>query len=150
MPFQIERRVLEAAVLESEGEARAAAGSMNAAVEMAIRGFRYQFSHVGPVAVPILERIVGRTEHDAHVRSILDRLPKEAGRTPAAPVDPLTDRELEVLAEVAAGYTNAEIADRLYISKGTVKRHTANIYMKLAAHHRAEAIAKGRALGLIE
>ena len=45
-------------------------------------------------------------------------------------VDPLTPRELEVLAEIAAGLTNAEIAERLYISVGTTKRHVANIFVK--------------------
>jgi len=66
------------------------------------------------------------------------------------PIDPLTERELDVLAEIAAGYTNEQIADRLFISRGTVKRHTANIYLKLGAHHRTEAVARGRQLGLLD
>jgi LuxR family maltose regulon positive regulatory protein len=64
-------------------------------------------------------------------------------------IAPLTGRELEVLAEVAAGLTNAEIASRLFISVGTTKRHIANIFMKLPAKHRAEAVARARALGII-
>ncbi len=66
------------------------------------------------------------------------------------PIDPLTDRELDVLAEISAGYTNDEIADRLFISRGTVKRHASNIYLKLGAHHRTEAAARGRELRLID
>ena len=58
--------------------------------------------------------------------------------------------ELDVLAEIAAGYTNEQIADRLFISRGTVKRHAANIYLKLGAHHRTEAVARGRDLGLVD
>jgi LuxR family maltose regulon positive regulatory protein len=94
--------------------------------------------------------MAGRTKHDGFVRSIIERLPPEAGHVPEQPIDPLTDREIEVLAEIASGYTNEEIADRLFISRGTVKRHASNVYLKLGAHHRAEAAARGRELGLID
>ena len=71
-------------------------------------------------------------------------------RTAAQPLaDPLSERELEVLDLIAAGLTNREIADRLFITVGTVKRHVNNIYGKLQAHHRAEAIARARDLGLL-
>ena len=63
---------------------------------------------------------------------------------------PLTPREVEVLDEVAAGHTNVEIADRLYISVGTTKRHVANIFIKLDVRHRTEAVARARQLGLID
>lgn len=83
------------------------------------------------------------------MQSLLERLPADGSGSPRPLIDPLTSRERDVLAEVAAGYANAEIADRLYISRGTVKRHTANIYQKLGAHHRAEAVARARELGLL-
>ena len=54
---------------------------------------------------------------------------------------PLSDREIEVLRLVAAGLSNPEIADTLVISVGTVARHTANIYAKIGARGRAEAVA---------
>ena len=63
--------------------------------------------------------------------------------------EPLSARELEVLDLIAQGLTNPEIADRLFIAKGTVKRHINNIYGKLQVHHRAEAIARARDLGLL-
>jgi len=93
--------------------------------------------------------MVGRTAHDQFLRSIVDKLPIETNQTTTRLVDPLTDRELDVLAEVASGYTNDEIAERLFISRGTVKRHVSNIFLKLGVHHRAEAAAKGRELGLL-
>ncbi len=139
--FAIKRQVLTAALHEVEGEPRAAVASLEEAVDLAQQGYRYQFSFVGPVIRPSLRRLVGRSRHDDFVRSLLERLPDETQRRPEQPLERLTDREVEVLAEIAAGYTNEQIADRLFISRGTVKRHTSNIYLKLGAHHRAEATA---------
>jgi ATP/maltotriose-dependent transcriptional regulator MalT len=58
-------------------------------------------------------------------------------------------RELEVIALLAEGLTNREIADQLYISPGTVKRHTINIYNKLRVHNRTQAVTRARTLGLL-
>ena len=64
-------------------------------------------------------------------------------------VEPLSERELEVLGLIAAGLTNREIAGRLFIAVGTVKRHINNIYGKLQVRHRTEAVAHARDLGLL-
>ncbi|HWS80076.1 MAG TPA: response regulator transcription factor [Rubrobacter sp.] len=63
--------------------------------------------------------------------------------------DPLSERELEVLALLASGKTNSEVAGDLFVSVGTVKSHTGNIYRKLGAKNRAEAVTVARNLGLI-
>lgn len=86
----------------------------------------------------------------------VDRLLGASG-TPAAKaapgaqplVEPLSERELELLALLAEGIPNQEIAQRLYIAPGTVKRHVHNILGKLEAADRVEAVAKARALGLL-
>lgn len=57
---------------------------------------------------------------------------------PAQPREPLTDREEEVLATLARGRTNSEIADELYISLSTVKTHVASLMDKLGARNRVE------------
>ncbi len=62
----------------------------------------------------------------------------------------LSEREMEVLALLASGKTNAEAAEALFISVGTVKSHSANIYRKLEARNRTEAVARARELGLLE
>jgi LuxR family maltose regulon positive regulatory protein len=64
-------------------------------------------------------------------------------------VEPLSEREVEVLQLIAGGLTNREIADQLYLSLNTVKVHTRNIYGKLDVHNRTEAVAKARALSLL-
>ncbi|MDA0267300.1 MAG: LuxR C-terminal-related transcriptional regulator [Cyanobacteria bacterium] len=64
-------------------------------------------------------------------------------------VEPLTPREVEVLRLIAAGMRNQEIADRLFISLATVKRHIANAYGKLGVSHRMEAVARANELNLL-
>jgi len=65
-------------------------------------------------------------------------------------VEPLSPREREVLALLAAGHSNRDIARELVITVGTVKKHTHNIYGKLQAASRTQAIARARALGLLD
>jgi two-component system response regulator DesR len=64
------------------------------------------------------------------------------------PAKPLSEREREVLALIASGATNKEIAGRLYLSPHTVKEHTSSLYRKLGARNRAEAVQRAERLGL--
>ena len=68
---------------------------------------------------------------------------------PLLVVEPLTERELEVLTHVSGMLNTAEVADEMYISVNTVKTHLRNIYRKLAAEHRNEAVRRARELQLI-
>ncbi len=61
----------------------------------------------------------------------------------------LSERELEVLALLASGRTNSEIAGDLFVAVGTVKSHVNNIYQKLDARNRAEAVARATELDLL-
>jgi len=61
----------------------------------------------------------------------------------------LSERELEVLSLIAAGQSNKEIARQLGVSPNTVKTHIANLFEKLGAQRRTEAILKARELGVI-
>jgi ATP/maltotriose-dependent transcriptional regulator MalT len=71
------------------------------------------------------------------------------GRPSSALVEPLSERELEVIQLVAEGLTNREIASRLFLTLNTVKAHTRNIYGKLEVHSRTKAVARARALGIL-
>jgi len=64
-------------------------------------------------------------------------------------VEPLSEREREVLAHVSAMESTAEIASAMYISVNTVKTHLKSIYRKLDATSRAEAVARAGARGLL-
>lgn len=68
----------------------------------------------------------------------------------AAPTDPpLSEREQEVLALIATGSTNKEIAERLHLSPHTVKEHTSGIYRKLGVRNRAEATRQAQRLQIV-
>jgi LuxR family maltose regulon positive regulatory protein len=70
-------------------------------------------------------------------------------KVPVLVVEPLTEREREVLVHVAGMLNTAEVASEMYISVNTVKTHLKNIYRKLAAAHRSEAVRRARQLQLI-
>jgi LuxR family maltose regulon positive regulatory protein len=77
-------------------------------------------------------------------------IPPSTARQPQSSlIEPLSERELEVLQHIAAGLTNREIADRLYLSLFTVKAHARSIYDKLDAHSRTQAVARARELGVL-
>lgn len=68
---------------------------------------------------------------------------------PAGLTEPLSERELEILRQVAAGDSNKEIAAQLFITEGTVKNHVTNILGKLGVRDRTQAALRARELGLI-
>ncbi len=65
-------------------------------------------------------------------------------------VEPLTDREIEILSEVAKGFTNKVIGVNMNISDRTVQGHIARIFEKLHANSRTEAVMRAISLGLLE
>ncbi len=74
-----------------------------------------------------------------------------AARVPSSPppLDGLSERELEILALLARGRSNAEIAEELFLALGTVKAHNHHIYNKLGVRSRAQAVLRARELGLV-
>jgi len=64
--------------------------------------------------------------------------------------DPLTDRELDTLRLVAAGYSNREIASALHLAPGTVKNHVSNVLHKLGVRDRTRAVLRAFDLGLLD
>ena len=85
----------------------------------------------------------------AKVVAEFSRLAPPTHRSDLSLVEPLSNRELEVLRLVATGASNKEIADTLVIAEGTVKNHVTSILNKMSVRDRAQAVLKAKEYGLI-
>ena len=122
-------------------------------------GYLRTFLDEGDLLVDLLQRLTRqKSKASAYARLLLSKLEpstvQEQERSPSIPpkmplVEPLTDRELAVLRQMAAGSSNQEIAERLVISVGTVKAHIYHITAQLGARSRTEAVARAREAGLL-
>ena len=155
-----EARLLLAVVSHRDGDRSAAEELIDLAVDYALsEDCRRMLVDAHPGIRPLIPAARGRaitrgldwpSEIDEMLGD-LDALEAES-RAPdqSALIEPLTARELEVLALLAEGITNREIGDRLFVSLGTVKRHTHNIYSKLGVNSRTQAIVRSQKLGILE
>jgi LuxR family maltose regulon positive regulatory protein len=161
---EIRALALQALAYERLGERAHALGSLGRATMLGEPGrFNRTFTGEGPVMTRLLEALAdavrrGRGPTEAGSPPYLSYLLREARVKPAAAaphsaadalVEPLTGREVEILRLIAAGMRNQEIADHLFISLPTVKRHIANAYGKLGVSHRTEAVARANELNLV-
>ncbi len=148
--IQVETLALEAIERQSAGYESEALIAFDQALRMAEteRPVRLLID-LGPPVRRLLERAGQRgalSEYGSLLLAASARTPMLSG---GQMVEPLSERELEILRLVAAGLTNREVGDRLYISDETVKKHLANIYGKLQVHRRIEAAVRARELGLL-
>ena len=151
--FEAEALLLDAVARERMGESEAAERSIESVLAITEpQGRRLAFFTV-PDARPALERHpVHRTAHAAHLRTLLDLLggaEAHPGGEAAELDEPLTDRELAVLRFLPSNLSAGEIGSELFLSVHTVKTHMRKLYAKLDVHTRAEAVERGRALGLL-
>ena len=86
---------------------------------------------------------------EAEQRKSEDKPDLLAPRTPEPLIEPLSQRELEILQLIAQGLSNREIGERLFLALDTVKGHNRKIFDKLQVQSRTEAIARARELGLL-
>ncbi|MEJ2707214.1 MAG: LuxR C-terminal-related transcriptional regulator [Anaerolineales bacterium] len=89
--------------------------------------------------------LLSQFETEAHEVTVA----QEKGPPTGVLIEPLSQRELEVIHLIAVGYTNKEIAQELVVAPGTVKAHTSSIYRKLDVTNRTEAAARARQLGIL-
>ncbi len=145
----IEILILQAITFAAQHRAQAALAALDQALRLAEpEGFVRLFLDEGAPLVTLLRQAVAQ---DRHARYALHLL-KAVGETAAAPqplLEPLSERELDVLRRVAAGYSNKEIAQDLVVAASTVKRHISNMYGKLEVGSRIQAVARARELGLL-
>jgi LuxR family maltose regulon positive regulatory protein len=159
--FLIEVLALQAVLQERQGDRQTALELLGQAVALAEPGgFVRLFVDLGPPMASLLERLrwQGGARGSlavAYITNILTAFETKAGgrtmdvTSSSALVESLTPRELDVLALLGRRLTNKEIAAELIISPETVKTHTLNIYRKLGARNRRQAVAQARELGLL-
>jgi LuxR family maltose regulon positive regulatory protein len=160
--IHIEVLGLYAVALEMQGKALAADAALRQAVEFARPGgFIRVFVDLGAPMQTMLLRLAGQGAAKGTVQRILDAWSGPGARIPAGDaeshrraanarlVEPLTDRELEVLTLLQERLTNKEIARQLVLSAATVKRYTVNVYQKLGVHKRRDAVIEAEALGVL-
>jgi LuxR family maltose regulon positive regulatory protein len=145
--------VLQALALEMQGAADRALDALERALMLAEPGgYVRTFVDEGEPMARLLRRALAQGIAPGYVARLLaafrDSVP---AKPPAAQalVEPLTGRELEVLRLIAAGLSNREIAEELYIAVSTVKTHVNRIYGKLGAKSRTQAVVKAQALDLL-
>ena len=159
----IEILIVQALAYQAAGDIPNALTSLGRAFSLAEpEGYLRTFLDEGPPMSQLLSAAAAQEITPIYIHKLLNQFPiphselqipnsvKSEIRYPKSQiVEPLSDRELEVLHLIAEGLTNQQIAARLYLSLHTVKVHNRNIYSKLDVHHRAQAVARARELGII-
>jgi len=144
----------QALVQQAQGQKQAALARIEEALHLAgADGYRRAFLDEGPLLAALLPGV--RHVVPAFVDGLLADLagqvqvPSFETDLPAGLVEPLTEREQQILRLIAAGRSNPEIAQLLYLSLNTIKWHVKNLYGKLGVGSRVEAAARAQELGLL-
>ncbi|WP_433386856.1 LuxR C-terminal-related transcriptional regulator [Micromonospora sp. KLBMP9576] len=155
LPVRLEAAVLDAVLARDAGDERRAGRVLERALDLAgPEGFRRVFTRAGPGVRDLLAaHLDAGTAHWSTVSDLVRGADAPAERAPApraaALDEPLTERELTILRYLQSILSNVEIAAELSLSVNTVKTHVRNIYRKLDAGRRREAVRRARDLHLI-
>ncbi|MBE2197427.1 MAG: LuxR family transcriptional regulator [Anaerolinea sp.] len=146
--------ILQALAHQELGERETAVAVLTEALTLtAPDGLIRPFVDEGPPLARLLAAAAASSVMPDYVRTLLAAAaaerPADENRTQQPLIEPLSERELEVLHLVAQGLSNRQIAARLVLALDTVKGHNRRIYEKLQVQRRTEAVARARALGLI-
>jgi LuxR family maltose regulon positive regulatory protein len=155
----VEISSLQALALQAAGRSSQAMEALERALTLAEPGgFVRTFVDEGPPMARLLHQAATAGIAPEYARRLLSAFPvagpehaesTEMQDTQSEFVEPLSEREREVLELIAEGLTNPEVASRLFLAINTVKAHTRNIYGKLGVHNRTQAVARARALGIL-
>jgi LuxR family transcriptional regulator, maltose regulon positive regulatory protein len=147
----LEAWLLQALVDQASGEQRAASQALDRALALAEReAFRDAFLLNGPAVRELLElQARTGTAHPALLEVLLDGVAQHTSSGEATLAEPLTEREQRILRYLPTMLSNAEIGAEMFVSLNTVKTHLRNIYRKLDASGRVDAVDRARRLGLL-
>lgn len=148
--IQIEALALTALARRRSGNEAGARAMLAQALELAEpEGAIRLFLDLGEPMFDLLRHADRAGDLPAAGHDVLQASLKRQVVPPELDSERLSDREIDILRLVSAGLTNQEVADRLFISPETVKKHLANIYGKLQVHRRMEAVVRARDLGIL-
>jgi LuxR family maltose regulon positive regulatory protein len=146
--FEVEALMIDAVARTQLGDN--AEDSVERALAIAApQGRAYMFLTIPGVADVLARHPVHRTAHAGHLKRVNDLLGGAAPAPAQALAEPLSERELAVLRFLPTNLSAAEIGSELFLSVHTVKTHMRKLYAKLDVHTRAEAVQRGRELGLL-
>jgi LuxR family maltose regulon positive regulatory protein len=153
MDLVLQILILQALAWHAQGHTNRAVSVLLQALQSAEpEGAIRSFADEGPAMAGFLREAVTRGISTAYAARILAACPPEETpvRKPGVPGrEELSRREMDGLRLIAAGWSNREIAERLALSTGTVKVHARNIFLKLGAKSRTQAVAKAKASGIL-
>jgi LuxR family maltose regulon positive regulatory protein len=151
LAIQIEALALLAIAAAARNDQAAALMALEHALRLAApEGFIRLFVNLGLPLGRLLQTARGRQLMPEYVSRLLDAFGGAGPQKPSLLPEPLSARELDVLALLAAGLTNRQIGERLVISPETAKKHVASIFGKLGVNNRTQAAARARELRLFE
>ena len=155
----IEILMLQALSYQKQGKTDQAMFALERSLTLAEpEGFIRTFVDEGPPMARLLYEALSHEIEPDYVQRLLRAFPvEETEKTNASQphgpdselIEPLSEREIEVLQLIAQGLSNREVGDRLYLTLNTVKSHSRTIYSKLGVNNRTQAVAKARTLGII-
>ena len=148
----IEIRAAQALAHQQRGDLPAASASLEAALTLAEpEGYVRTFVDEGPPMATLLEAAADRGIAPQYVGRLLAAFPTSTTRPGAVPglVEPLSERERDVLRLLGSDLSGPEIARELVVSLNTVRSHTKSIYTKLGVNTRRTAVRRGQELGLL-
>jgi LuxR family maltose regulon positive regulatory protein len=142
--------VLRTVALDSIGESREALEVLGEAVELGGPSKHVRpFIEYESILVPYLEKLLPSAHRDRLLAVFGAKAESAGGLGGEVLAEPLNDREVTILRLMSAGRSNREIGDELYLSVNTIRWYASQIYMKLGAKNRGEAVAIARELGII-
>jgi LuxR family maltose regulon positive regulatory protein len=146
----IEVLVLLALARQSQRELPAALGALDRAVALAQpEGFVRLFADEGPPMAALLKVLMRQASAHDYARRLLGAMTNDKPRDQQGLVEPLSDRELDVLRLLATDLDGPDIARQLFVSLNTMRTHTKNIYAKLGVTNRRAAVSQAQALHLL-
>jgi LuxR family transcriptional regulator, maltose regulon positive regulatory protein len=148
----METLILQALVWQAQGDGQRSLNYLDQALSIPRHGnYSRLFLDEGNPMAKLLQQAVSKTIHSHEVNRLLAAftLVEEKSNLVQPLIEPLSNRELDVLHYLATGMSNQAIADQLFVSLAAVKWHARNIYGKLEVNNRTQAVAKARELRLL-